>query len=52
VSAEIIRLIPRPRPDSSETTDFPTIAFRFPAEAKNHADTEPCEYVAPGPGET
>jgi hypothetical protein len=46
VSAEVIRLIPRPR-RGGEATDFPTIAFRFAAEAEDHPDTAPCEYVAP-----
>jgi hypothetical protein len=51
VSAEVVRFIPRPR-DSGEATDFPAIAFRFAAEAGDHADTAPCEYVAPEQCET
>jgi hypothetical protein len=52
VSAKVVRFIPRPRRDSGEATDFPTIAFRYPAEAGDHADTAPCEYVAPELDET
>jgi hypothetical protein len=52
VSAEIIRLIPCRRRNSNETTDFPTIVFRFPAKPDTHADTVPCEYVAPAEDET
>ena len=46
VSAEIIRLIPRPRRDD-EQTDFPTIAFRsaVPDLTMNHADAVPCKHV-------
>jgi len=46
VSAEVIRFVPRPR-GGGEATDFPTIAFRFVAEAGDPTDTAPCEYVAP-----
>jgi hypothetical protein len=52
VSADIIRLIPWRRRNSSETTDFPTIVFRFPAKPNTHADTVPCEFVAPAKDET
>ena len=51
VSAEVVRFIPRPR-DSGETTDFPAVAFLLPVEAEDHADTAPCEYVAPADDET
>jgi hypothetical protein len=48
VSAEVVRFIPRPRRGAANaSTDFPTIAFRLPPEANDHADTAPCEYVAP-----
>jgi hypothetical protein len=50
VSAEIIQFIPRPTHDR-EHTDFPTITFRStrPTDdlVMDHADTAPCEYVAP-----
>jgi hypothetical protein len=55
MSADIIRFIPRPKHDR-EQTDFPTIAFRLPVRPNDltigHADTAPCEYVAPDAGET
>jgi hypothetical protein len=55
MSAEIIRFIPRPK-HGREQTDFPTIAFRLPVwpddPAVDHADTAPCEYVAPDTRET
>ncbi len=51
MSAEVVRFIPRPR-DSGETTDFPAVAFLLPVEAEDHADTAPCEYVAPADDET
>ena len=55
MSAEIIRFIPRPK-HGREQTDFPTIAFRHPVRlndpAMDHADTAPCEYVAPDARET
>jgi len=55
VSAEIIRFIPRPK-HGREPTDFPTIAFRTSVRpddpALDHADTAPCEYVAPDECET
>jgi hypothetical protein len=46
VSAEVVRFIPRPR-RGGKVTDFPTIAFRTAVGAEDHADTAPCEYVAP-----
>ena len=53
MSAEIIRLIPRP--NHREPTDFPAIAFRpavRPKElATDHADTAPCEFVWPDEAE-
>jgi hypothetical protein len=55
MSADIIHFIPRPKRDR-EQTDFPAIAFRLPVRpddlATDHADTAPCEYVAPDPRET
>ena len=55
MSADIIHFIPRPKHDR-EQTDFPTIAFRVPVRseslAMDHADTAPCEYVAPDERET
>ena len=51
VSADVIRFIPRPR-DGGEATDFPAVAFLLPVEAEDHADTAPCEYVAPADDET
>jgi hypothetical protein len=51
VSADVVRFIPRPR-SSGDTTDFPAVAFHMPAPAEDHADTAPCEYVAPGDHES
>jgi hypothetical protein len=51
VSAEVVRFIPRPR-GSGDMTDFPTVAFLLPVETDDHADTAPCEYVAPPHDET
>jgi hypothetical protein len=46
MNADVIRFIPRPAPDRGPT-DFPTVAFRAAAHPDEHADTAPCEYVAP-----
>jgi hypothetical protein len=50
LSAEIIRLIPRPKREREET-DFPAIAFRPAIGADDltmdHADTAPCEFCPP-----
>lgn len=48
MSAEIIRFMPRPKPNRAPA-DFPRLAFRSAARpddlTMDHADTSPCEYV-------
>ena len=53
MSAEIIQFIPRPKHEREQTV-FPTIVFRSAApddRPMDHADTAPCEYVAPARAE-